>query len=198
MNSRKEYFESFAEEWDKYFTAEDLEYLSFLLDSFNIKSGNKVADLGCGTGVLFDYLRRKVGSDGMVVGIDFSKRMTHRAKRNFPFRNCVVIDAEAEHLPLRDKSFDMVISFAAFAHFTDKQKVITEAGRILKTGGNLHILHLASSKELEKHHHQVGGPVAMDHLPSFEQMMLMFTEGQFANVKITDHPGLYLASAIRQ
>ena len=77
MESRKEYFESFADEWDKNFTAEDLEILAFFLESFNIKVGHRIVDLGCGTGVLFDNLRRKVGPSGMVVGIDFSEDALH-------------------------------------------------------------------------------------------------------------------------
>jgi demethylmenaquinone methyltransferase/2-methoxy-6-polyprenyl-1,4-benzoquinol methylase len=198
MDSRKKYFESFAEEWDKNFTAEDLEFLSHILDSFGISRGDKIADLGCGTGVLFDYLRRKVGPEGFIVGVDFSSRMIEKARLNFPFPNCLVIDAEAENLPLKSESFDLVVSFAAFAHFADKRKVILEASRILKSGGKLNILHLLGSNELKNFHHQVGGPVAMDHLPPYEKMMQMLDEGRFINAKITDHPGLYLASAVRQ
>jgi len=198
MESRKEYFESFADEWDKNFTAEDLEILAFFLESFNIKVGHRIVDLGCGTGVLFDNLRRKVGPSGMVVGIDFSRRMTHKAKLNFPFSNCMVIDADTENLPLKAGVFDKVISFAAFAHFTDKKKVIMEASRILKSGGALYILHLLGSRELENHHHQAGGPVAMDLLPPRERMIQILEEGQFINASIADQHGLYLASAIRK
>lgn len=198
MESRKQYFESFADEWDKNFTAEDLEILAFFLESFNIKIGNRIADLGCGTGVLFDNLRRKVGPSGLVVGIDFSRRMIHKAKLNFPFDNCMVIDADAENIPLKAGIFDMVISFAAFAHFSDKKKVIMEASRILKSGGSLIILHLLGSRELENHHHQAGEPVAMDLLPPREKMIQIFDEGQFVNASIIDQHGLYLASAIKK
>jgi len=197
MDERKEYFESYADEWDKMFTAEDLEVLSFLLDSFNITAGSKVVDLGCGTGVLFDMLRRKVTRTGLVVGVDFSTRMIKRAKRNFPFENVYVIDADVEHLPIMDNSVDYAISFAAFAHFTDPAKVMAEASRILKPGGNFHIIHLASSRELQEHHHMVGGPVQNDRLPPYDEMMKLFDHGHFINVKITDHPGLYLASGIK-
>ena len=50
MDSRREYFDAFAEEWDKMFTAEDLEQLSHLIESFDIKEHDKIVDLGCGTG----------------------------------------------------------------------------------------------------------------------------------------------------
>lgn len=193
MNNRREYFDSFAEEWDKMFTAEDLEVLSFLIESFDIKQGDKVADLGCGTGVLFDLLRRRVGNEGLIVGVDFSPAMIHKARQNFPFENIVTIDADAEMLPLRSNWFDLAISFAAFAHFTNQELVMEEASRILKQGGKFYIIHLLSSKELETYHHHAGGPVAEDQIPPLETMKELFERGSFVNVKITDHPGLYLA-----
>jgi demethylmenaquinone methyltransferase/2-methoxy-6-polyprenyl-1,4-benzoquinol methylase len=198
MDNRKKYFESYTDEWDKMFTSEDLEILSFLIDSFNIQTGTKVIDLGCGTGILFDMLRRKVGKDGMVVGVDFCPKMVRKARQNFPFETISEIDADVENLPLKECIFDCAISFAAFAHFTDFRKVMQEVARVLKSGGLFHIVHLMSSKELDDYHHKAGGPVANDQLPSDEDMMALFNHGNFTNAKITDHPGLYLASAAKK
>ncbi len=193
MNHRKEYFESFADEWDKMFTAEDLEVLAFLIDSFKIRDGFRVADLGCGTGVLFDLLRRKVGASGLIVGVDFSPRMLSKAKTNFPFSNIIAIDGDVEALPLRSDYFDIAISFAAFAHFPNQALVIEEASRILKKGGTFNVIHLMSSRELAEHHIKAGGPVAHDVVPTVEKMKDLFSCCDFNNVKINDHPGLYLA-----
>jgi len=198
MDSRKKYFESYTDEWDKMFTAEDLEILSFLIDSFNIQTGARVVDLGCGTGILFDMLRRKVGKDGIVVGVDFCSEMVRKARQNFPFETICEIDADVEYLPLKERCFNCAISFAAFAHFTDPRKVIKEVARVLKSGGQFHIVHLMGSKELGDYHHRTGGPVANDHLPSDEDMIALFKHGNFNNAKITDHPGLYLASAVKK
>lgn len=193
MDSRREYFDAFAEEWDKMFTAEDLEVLSFLIKSFDIKINDKIVDLGCGTGVLFDLLRRRVGPDGLVVGVDLSSAMVKKARKNFPFTNVMEIDADAEMLPLKSDLFDVAISFAAFAHFTRQELVMEEASRILKKGSKFYIIHLLSSKELDSYHLSVGGPVADDHIPPLEKMKEIFTRGNFVDVSITDHPGLYLA-----
>jgi len=198
MNERKAYFESFADEWDKMFTAQDLEVLEFLIDSFAIKTGNRVVDLGCGTGVLFDLLRRKVGEKGMIVGVDFSSRMLHKAKMNFPFSNIIAIDGDVEDMPLRSDFFDIAISFAAFAHFPRQEAVITEAARILKPGGSFNIIHLSSSKEMVEEHHRVGGPVAEDSVPDAKKLQKLFQDHNFKDIKVTDHPGLYLAIGIKQ
>lgn len=195
---RKKYFESFVDEWDKMFTAEDIEIISFLIDSFNIQDSNKVVDLGCGTGILFDMLRRKVGNDGFVVGVDFCAGMIRRAKRNFPFENIYEVDADVEYLPLQNEFFDVAISFAAFAHFAHPQLVMNEVSRVLKKGGQFHIIHLLGSRELVDFHHKEGGPLSEDHLPATGIMNEFFEHGHFKKVKITDHPGLYLASAIKE
>jgi demethylmenaquinone methyltransferase/2-methoxy-6-polyprenyl-1,4-benzoquinol methylase len=197
MESRRKYFEAQAEEWDKTFIAEDLEILSFLINSFDIREGYKIADLGCGTGILFDILRRKVGSKGLVIGVDFCSAMVRRARINFPFENVVAIDADAEMLPLRSECVDAAISFAAFAHFEHQELVMEEASRILKNGGSFHIIHLLGSQELENYHHKAGGPIAKDHIPPQEKMKELFQRGHFTDVKITDHPGLYLAEGIK-
>ncbi len=193
MDKRREYFDAFAEEWDKMFTAEDLEVLSFLIESFDIKKNDKIVDLGCGTGVLFDLLRRRVGPEGMVVGVDLSEEMVKKARKNFPFKNIMTIDADAEMLPLKSDLFDVAVSFAAFAHFTCQERVMEEASRILKKGCKFHIIHLLSSKELDTYHLKAGGPVADDHIPPLERMKEIFSQGNFVDVSIIDHPGLYLA-----
>lgn len=197
MDKRRAYFESMAEEWDKEFTAEDLDILSFLIGSFEIKSGSIVVDLGCGTGILFDMLRRKVGDDGMVIGVDYCTSMVKKAHLNFPFENVYEIDADAEKLPLMTDSADLAVCFATFAHFTDPLKVMNEVSRVLKSNGQFHIIHLLGSQELEDYHQKVGGPIANDRLPSSDDMNHLFKKADFINIRITDHPGLYVATGTK-
>jgi hypothetical protein len=72
-----------------------------------------------------------------------------------------------------------------------------EAARVLKPGGRFYVIHLVSSSELKEQHHQMGGPIAEDRLPANEDMMQLFNDGGFINVKITDHPGMYLAQGVK-
>lgn len=197
MDKRREYFESSAEDWDKEFTAEDLEILAFLIDSLDIQEGSHILDLGCGTGIMFDMLRRKAGSGGMVVGVDFSSRMVKKARKNFPFKNICEVDGDVENLPIRGESIDYAISLAAFAHFANLERVMDEVSRVLKSGGQFHVIHLLGSRELEKYHHEAGGPVADDHLPTRKEMLALFEHGHFINTKIADHPGFYHASGVK-
>jgi len=190
------FFDLLAAEWDLMFTAEDLERLSHIVDQLDVQPGQDVVDLGCGTGILFDMMRRKVGSEGTVTGVDFSLQMVLKAHRNFPFSNVTVVDADVLALPFCDDSFDLGVAFAAFPHFSDKQLAVDEVHRVLKDGAKFYIIHLTSSKELSAIHHQIGGVVAHDEIPPEDGLIKIFHNSKFTDVTIADHPGLYLATAI--
>lgn len=194
-DQHQEFFDKLATEWDLQFTAEDLERLSHVVATLPITAGMDIIDLGCGTGVLFDMLRRRVTEQGTITGVDFSLEMAEKAHRNFPFLNVNVVDADAVSLPFQESVFDMGVAFSAFPHFSDQQRALDEAHRVLKPGAKLYIIHLLSSKELAEVHHRVGGIVEHDVLPAGEQMRRMFEHSRFTDVRIEDHPGLYVASA---
>ncbi|PWB68259.1 ubiquinone biosynthesis protein UbiE [candidate division GN15 bacterium] len=195
-DTHQEFFDKLAHEWDLWFTAEDLERLTRVVNRLQIVAGSDILDLGCGTGILFDMLRRKVGDKGSVTGVDFSLKMADRAHRNFPFENVNVVDADVIGLPFRDRCFDMAIAFSSFPHFSDRHKALMEIRRVLKVGSPLHVIHLMSSREISEMHHRVGGVVAHDSLPNGDEMTKLLTQAGFVHVKVEDKPGLYLASGV--
>jgi len=189
------FFDKLAAEWDLMFTAVDLEFLSYIVDGLEVSEDLDVLDIGCGTGILFDMLRRKVGSNGSVTGVDFSFEMAQKAHWNFPFHNVNVVDADAVTLPFADSSFDIAVAFAAFPHFSDQRKALDETHRVLKANAKFYIIHLSSSKEISEIHQKIGGVVENDGIPAAEKLKEMFTNSQFTDISIEDHPGLYLAKA---
>lgn len=193
MDEKQAYFDRIGHIWDTEHTAEDLERLSHIIDSLQLADGWKICDLGCGTGVLFDILRRKVGKSGCIAGVDFAPQVAQQARRNFPFKNIDLVIADAASLPFASGIFDIVVSFAAFPHFSKKDRVIKESHRILRSGGRLAIVHLTGSRELAMIHHHAGGPVENDHLPERKQMEEIFRKGDFVNVELTDTDNLYMA-----
>lgn len=198
MDRKQEYFDSLADDWDKDQTAEDMERLDHILDKIKITEGVNVCDLGCGTGVMFDMLRRRVGQKGYIVGVDFAPLVAHKAHKNFPFHNVGVVEADAAFLPFGPEVFDLVISFAAFAHFSQKDQSIHEAYRILKPGGRLIIIHLLGSAQLAEYHHHVGGPVDHDHVPDKSHLEEMLKRGHFTRTELTDTKNLYLAVGFKE
>ncbi len=106
-----------------------------------LKTGERVLDVGCGTGVLTRLAASAVGSAGHVIGIDPSAKMIAIAKQNAltegsraEFRLAVI-----EALPFDDNSFDCVLSSAMLHHLPPdlKDKGLLEVWRVLKPGGRL-------------------------------------------------------------
>ncbi len=190
------FFDLLAAEWDLMYTSEDLERLSHVVESLDVREEMDVLDLGCGTGVLFDMLRRRVGKRGSVTGVDFSIKMAQKAHRNFPFDNVNVVDADATMLPFADSSFDMVVAFSSFPHFSDQQRVIHETHRILKPKARFYVIHLVSSRELARLHRAIGGVVKHDAIPSEQRLRKMLNSSKFTDVRIDDQPGRYLLAAL--
>jgi trans-aconitate methyltransferase len=95
------------------------------------KPGERILDVGCGTGQLTADIA-KSGAD--VIGLDQSAEMIATAKNNFPQVRFEVADiAAAEY----DKEFDAVFSNAALHWVRNQEGAITAIGRALKPGGRL-------------------------------------------------------------
>jgi trans-aconitate 2-methyltransferase len=102
-----------------------------LLVLLNAKPGERILDVGCGTGQLTADITQ-FGAE--VVGIDASPDMIATARKNFPHVEFEVADATA--LPFSDE-FDVVLSNAALHWVRDQPAAIASIARALKTGGRL-------------------------------------------------------------
>jgi len=103
----------------------------FLESLINPISGQKLLDLGCGTGNVLGMLEDK-GID--LWGIDISERAVTIAKKrvNKPDQ---VICRSADPLPFSSDEFDYVVAWGAIEHFPDIPKILKEIKRILKKDG---------------------------------------------------------------
>ncbi|VBA49963.1 Ubiquinone/menaquinone biosynthesis C-methyltransferase UbiE [Mycobacterium pseudokansasii] len=109
-------------------------------------AGERVLDVGCGTGYFARRIAGAVGSGGSVVGIDPSQSMLDYARRHAP-ANCTFVAAGAEDLPLPDQSFDLVVSSLSFHHFPVERRAdaVFEMFRVLRPGGRLFVADLRPS-----------------------------------------------------
>lgn len=110
----------------------------------DLKPGEQVVDLGCGSGVECFIAARLVGKGGMVTGIDMLEPMLDLARRGaievqqeLGYANLQFLKGFLELLPLPDNSQDLVVSNCVLNLSADKRSTFSEILRILKPGGRL-------------------------------------------------------------
>jgi ubiquinone/menaquinone biosynthesis C-methylase UbiE len=113
-----------------------------LLSQADLSDGLDVLDLACGTGTLAVWAKRQtpganlVGLDGDAKMLDTARAKAQRAGVEIQFDQGLSFE-----LPYPDQSFDRVLTSLFFHHLSDsdKERTISEIGRVLRDGGQLHV-----------------------------------------------------------
>ena len=118
-----------------------------ILDLAHLSTGERVLDVGCGTGTLAIGVKRQVGETGVVHGVDASAGMIALASKKAEARGAAVDfqTAAAQALPFDDSSFDAVLCTMVMHHLPRDQRpqAVAEMGRVLRPGGRLLVVDLA-------------------------------------------------------
>lgn len=129
----------------------------------HLSPGERVLDVGCGTGTLAILAKRQVGANGAVCGVDASPEMIRRAATKarkagveITFKNGLV-----ESLPFPDAHFDAVLSTMMLHHLPRKLRgeCAREIRRVLKPDGRVLAVDFGTSpgqKGLVAHFHRHG------------------------------------------
>jgi ArsR family transcriptional regulator len=134
------FFDSAAEGWDhtREATFGDRLPLQGLLGL--LPAGLRIADLGCGTGPTSEALAPLVER---VLAVDASESMLRAARRRLePFDNVELRTGELEALPIADRSVDAATLVLVLHHVAEPPRVLSEAARILRPGGQLLIVDM--------------------------------------------------------
>ena len=115
----------------RYFQRRRTATIKTMLDA---KNGEIILDIGCGSGVQLRALA--VDSPKLMIGMDLNRAALQFAKgKNIP--NTEFLIADAEQLPLREKTVDRIICAEIIEHLHEPEKMIAESERVLADGGKI-------------------------------------------------------------
>ena len=111
----------------------------------DLRPGERVLDLGCGTGWATRIMARLVADGpfgtGQVVGVDVSDEMVRRARaQSKDFDNVMFVWGSATNIPWQENYFDKVLSIESFYYYPDQDIALAELFRVMAPNGRLFIL----------------------------------------------------------
>ncbi|HSI58404.1 MAG TPA: bifunctional demethylmenaquinone methyltransferase/2-methoxy-6-polyprenyl-1,4-benzoquinol methylase UbiE [Ideonella sp.] len=111
----------------------------------NLHEGDQVLDLAGGTGDLARAFARRVGASGQVVHTDINEAMLRQGRDRLLDEGLALptLLCDAEKLPFKTGSFDLVSVAFGLRNMTHKELALAEMGRVLKDGGRLLVLEFS-------------------------------------------------------
>ncbi len=191
MQQIRQYFDNLAPQWDAMCHHDD-QKVETIVTLLGLKKGSKVADIACGTGVLFPFLlaREPLG----VYGIDLSPNMIAIARQKHADKRLHLTAGDV--LDWDESGFDAAIVYSAYPHFADKAALAQKLKDILKPGGRFMVAHSESRQVIDARHQNGAQAVSVGLKPAKEEMH--WFEAGFSIDIVADTDQIYILSGTKK
>lgn len=135
--------ESFAssapENYERYFVPAIGEPVAMdMMEVAGLRSGERVLDVGCGTGIVARLAAERVAPDGAVIGVDVNPGMLAVARSvDAPETPIEYHEASAEAMPFPDESFDVALCQMSLQFMPNRRAALAEMRRVLVPDGRV-------------------------------------------------------------
>ncbi|MDF5723984.1 MAG: bifunctional 2-polyprenyl-6-hydroxyphenol methylase/3-demethylubiquinol 3-O-methyltransferase UbiG [Rhizonema sp. PD37] len=173
-----------------------------LLKKYGISRSHKIVEIGCGGGILSEYIARQGFN---VIGIDISEGAIEVAKQHALLDHIEIEyqTGSVYQLTFPNNSFDVVFSSDFLEHIEDLDKAISEMSRILKPGGIFVFDTIARNEKAVKHYmslETIGVIPAGTHDPLLflnpEELEIVASKYDIEFAKDSDNPYGFVIKAI--
>lgn len=111
------------------------------VDALRLEPGQKVLDMGCGTGRNFPVIMKRIGREGALVGVDYTPAMLQQAQKlveRNQWRNVRLVQGDAAQVELAER-YDAVLATLAISVIPDYRNALENMVQHLSTGGRIAI-----------------------------------------------------------
>lgn len=190
MTAIANFFDALADRWDE-LCDHAPEKIHHILEQTSLQKGLRILDVGCGTGVLEQYLLTYAPAH--ITGIDLSARMIAEAQKKYA---TPVVDFRCmDIMDLQEEKFDYIIAYSVFPHFEHPDKIIRHLANLLVPGGELIICHSEGRENINGHHSKQANKISFELSPAKDVAVLM--EPYFHIRVIEDTDQIFMVNGIR-
>ncbi|MFX0062060.1 MAG: class I SAM-dependent methyltransferase [Candidatus Hermodarchaeota archaeon] len=149
LPSDKEYLQQYqkqAEQYDKMigwlfesFFEDEKTRRAEVIDLLDLKPGDRVLEVSCGTGSNLPYILEHIGSEGQLFALDLSPAMQQVASRKLAGSEASIdfFLANGSYLPFADGSFDALLHLGGVNTFAEIRRALAEMTRVVRVGGKV-------------------------------------------------------------
>lgn len=138
-NLQGQYFDERADFFCQPIPKDIQERTRAIVATANLNCNSSVLDVGCGTGVLFQYFKESGVLEENITGCDLSRSMLERAQQHYP--HAKYFQGDIIDFPDESGKFNAVFFNACFGNIYDQLAALKKAVSILKPGGQIIISH---------------------------------------------------------